>query len=484
MTMESRQPDETGSSSGLIPPATPSSPELWREILERLNEVQAGQLRLARAIESLGMIVCDALAVDPQAALSDGETTSLPRAPQRVSLAAGPSMPPNVEEQLAGSARDLAATQRTIDSLLSADVFAPAPAPAAEPTKAASTPAAAGAVTSPRYYVAPVPQESRKKTRQPVSSGAWPRGRRVARGLAREAPAMTPPSAVPNLTPAAIDALLSAEFGEASVTRDAPALRVVPATEAGPMLTALLGSQFGVGSPAPAPAPTPPPAPARVTRSPLSTAPMAPARVGMQPSGPTAGPMAGPAPSRPPQPMANPSPSPAPSRPPSTPPGGKWAPTVDPRRSMGAPTTGAPPAPPVIPRPAPAAGAAPGLVPPGAPTPTPAANHGLSAPPAPPGAQNGPNAGAGSPPVHRSPTDAASATPAPFVVPDGLTPAPPADPAVPTKPGDSAASMATEILSASPRTAVAAEPTDSAPTTLAEDVTIMAKGRRRRFRLH
>jgi hypothetical protein len=28
-----------------------------------------------------------------------------------------------------------------------------------------------------------------------------------------------------------------------------------------------------------------------------------------------------------------------------------------------------------------------------------------------------------------------------------------------------------------------AEPTESAPTTLAEDVTIMAKGRRRRFRL-
>jgi hypothetical protein len=53
---------------------------------------------------------------------------------------------------------------------------------------------------------------------------------------------------------------------------------------------------------------------------------------------------------------------------------------------------------------------------------------------------------------------------------------------VPTKRGDSAASMATEILSAAPRTPVP-DPTENAPTMLAEDVTIMAKGRRRRFRL-
>jgi hypothetical protein len=42
--------------------------------------------------------------------------------------------------------------------------------------------------------------------------------------------------------------------------------------------------------------------------------------------------------------------------------------------------------------------------------------------------------------------------------------------------------MATEILSAAPRTPIA-EPTENKPTALAEDVTIMAKGRRRRFRL-
>jgi hypothetical protein len=47
----------------------------------------------------------------------------------------------------------------------------------------------------------------------------------------------------------------------------------------------------------------------------------------------------------------------------------------------------------------------------------------------------------------------------------------------------SAASMATEILSASPHTPVAEPTTDTGPKMLAEDVTIMAKGRRRRFRL-
>jgi hypothetical protein len=51
------------------------------------------------------------------------------------------------------------------------------------------------------------------------------------------------------------------------------------------------------------------------------------------------------------------------------------------------------------------------------------------------------------------------------------------------KRGDSAASMATEILSAAPRTPVVAERSEDTPTMLAEDVTIMAKGRRRRFRL-
>jgi len=51
-----------------------------------------------------------------------------------------------------------------------------------------------------------------------------------------------------------------------------------------------------------------------------------------------------------------------------------------------------------------------------------------------------------------------------------------------TKRGDSAASMVTEILSAAPRMPES-EPTETPSPMLAEDVTIMAKGRRRRFRL-
>jgi hypothetical protein len=42
--------------------------------------------------------------------------------------------------------------------------------------------------------------------------------------------------------------------------------------------------------------------------------------------------------------------------------------------------------------------------------------------------------------------------------------------------------MATEILSAAPRVPVV-EQKENTPTMMAEDVTIMAKGRRRRFRL-
>ena len=96
MTMESRQPEGTGPNADLVRSAALSSADLWHEILERLNEVQEGQLRLARAIESLGMIVCDALSVNPQSALSGAEQTSLARPSPRVQLAAGPPAQPNV----------------------------------------------------------------------------------------------------------------------------------------------------------------------------------------------------------------------------------------------------------------------------------------------------------------------------------------------------------------------------------------------------
>src|ERR1039458_4417448 len=130
MTMDSRPPEATGSNSDLVRSAALSSADLWQEILERLNEVQEGQLKLARAIQSLGMIVCEALSVNPQAVLGGGEATSLPRSPQRVPLAAGPSAQPDVEP---ADGRDPAASQNTIDALLGTDVFVPAtPAPDVE----------------------------------------------------------------------------------------------------------------------------------------------------------------------------------------------------------------------------------------------------------------------------------------------------------------------------------------------------------------
>src|SRR5580704_1847556 len=121
MTMESRQPEGTGSNSDLVRSAALSSADLWHEILERLNEVQEGQLKLARAIESLGMIVCEALSVNPQALLPGSEATSLARTAPRVPLAAGPQVE-------ATDGRDPVASQKAIDSLLGSDVFVPAPA--------------------------------------------------------------------------------------------------------------------------------------------------------------------------------------------------------------------------------------------------------------------------------------------------------------------------------------------------------------------
>ncbi len=364
MTMESRQPEEAQSGSDLIPSAALSSADLWHEILGRLNEVQEGQLKLARAIESLGMIVCEALSVNPQAAIAGGEATALLRPPQRV-LAAGPSAPPN-GEQTPVDAHDLASTQRTIDSLLGDDVFAPA-----GPTRQMAT---TGSTTSPRFYVAPVPEESRQPAREPVASGSWPRGRRVARGLAREAPPMAGPAIVPNLTPAAIDALLAAEFGEVPAPRKAPPT-VVQATGSGTLLNSLLGSAFETVAPVPAPPGAPvnasataaaaPSVSSRPAFAPPPPPPMAPTRApSMTQPTPAPTPLATPAPSVPsaPSPLAA-RPSQPPMAAPQSPP---WSPTVDPRRSVGtpAPTAGAAAPPPVPPRTTPGAGPSPLLPPP------------------------------------------------------------------------------------------------------------------------
>ncbi|HVC71728.1 MAG TPA: hypothetical protein VNC61_15850 [Acidimicrobiales bacterium] len=525
MTMESRQPEGAGSNSDLVRSAALSSADLWHEVLERLNEVQEGQIRLARAIESLGMIVCDALSVNPQAALTGAEQTApLPRAQQRVPLAAGPP-PADIKQQVAPSERELAATQRTIDSLLSSDVFVPA-APGPESRQSAGTPspavAATGSATSPRFYVAPVPEENRNVTREPVSTGAWPRGRRVARGLAREGPSLTGPAVVPNLTPAAIDALLAAEFGDPSMA-PAPRPQMVPAAQAGPLLNALLGTQFQATASVPVP-----PA-ARPATPPVGSPPVA----AVAPSVQTA------APAPPPPPMAFPptpaSSKPAPSKPapsvpapsmrppvvPSSPPAAAtpgnapWAPTVDPRRPAppASPGSTLPGAAPFAPLRNPAAGPGPvlgpsgpaSIQPPSAAAPSAAPRPRLSGGPGVAG-MNMPNdlgSPAGGPEgaiLHRSPLDAVSGNPAPFGAPtpppDGTTatmtpdfgdpggslPQPPLEPEAPAAKRADSAAMATEILALAPNASVV-EPTESAPTMLAEDVTIMAKGRRRRFRL-
>jgi hypothetical protein len=107
-----------------------------------------------------------------------------------------------------------------------------------------------------------------------------------------------------------------------------------------------------------------------------------------------------------------------------------------------------------------------------------------------------PVVGSQSPVEPRPPLGVATGNLAPFVSPGataaepgdqtatGETTAPAGGEGEPQGKGSShsAASMATEILSVSPNTPVV-ETTEKAPTTLAEDVTIMAKGRRRRFRL-
>jgi hypothetical protein len=96
--------------------------------------------------------------------------------------------------------------------------------------------------------------------------------------------------------------------------------------------------------------------------------------------------------------------------------------------------------------------------------------------------------------LRRPPLGATSSNPAPFVAgspaPDGPPSDPSASPETPATPQgneiqthSSAASMATEILSAAPRAAEPEPAVANKPTTMAEDVTIMAKGRRRRFRL-
>ena len=91
---------------------------------------------------------------------------------------------------------------------------------------------------------------------------------------------MSGPAIVPNLTPAAIDALLAAEFGDAPAGPPSSP-PVVAARDGGPLLHSLLGAEFQALSPTPPP-PTMPLE--RVTGSPPATSDHAARRVTGSPS--------------------------------------------------------------------------------------------------------------------------------------------------------------------------------------------------------
>ena len=233
MTMESRQPEGAGSNSDLVRSAALSSADLWHEILERLNEVQEGQLRLARAIESLGMIVCDALSVNPQCGVQRrrGDASAPAHRSNVCPLAAGPRPAGTVDQQ-----------SPPVNAIWSPpnEPSTPSLAPTSSPPRRRPDVEPAPGVPRRRWRrpgrrprrasMSPRSRPEPQVAREPVSSGSWPRGRRVARGLGREAPTMTAPAVVPNLTPAAIDALLAAEFGDPSAVTGPPR-RVVPAAQ-------------------------------------------------------------------------------------------------------------------------------------------------------------------------------------------------------------------------------------------------------------
>ncbi len=71
MTIENGPPEGRPSSADVVRSVAGSSPALWHEILERLREVQESQVKLADAIEVLGLMVQDALDDDGRADLEE-----------------------------------------------------------------------------------------------------------------------------------------------------------------------------------------------------------------------------------------------------------------------------------------------------------------------------------------------------------------------------------------------------------------------------
>src|SRR5580704_18300368 len=100
MTIEHGPPEGRPSSADVVRSMAGSSPAPWHEILERLREVQESQVKLADAIEVLGLMVQDAIDDDGRADLEEPSTRApwdLPDPPDAVTDdAPGPvSVPPD-----------------------------------------------------------------------------------------------------------------------------------------------------------------------------------------------------------------------------------------------------------------------------------------------------------------------------------------------------------------------------------------------------
>jgi hypothetical protein len=180
MTMESGQHrSQPASAADLARTTTLSSTELWHEILERLREVQENQARLAAAIEGLGS--------EAQAKLGErGRRATLDRVPDQAPV---PPVPGSDSFTDVGSG--FKTSTDPADSL-NTNVKA---STQREWSGAAQVqePLAATQVTDPVFYVPPFEEQ------------------------------VLPASSVAELTPDALDALLASEFGTGPVPRHSTA---------------------------------------------------------------------------------------------------------------------------------------------------------------------------------------------------------------------------------------------------------------------
>lgn len=276
MTMESRPPEGSGPDSDLVRSMALSSGALWEEILLRLNEVQQGQARLAQAVEGLGMIVCEALAVDPTLALSAMQMAAeLPGVSERLALPSAFASAPNVagrraDEPTAAPAPAVrpapapaarsapapasptvpaAATRpapigsrsmNRINALFPPDVFAPAPPTAPHPT-GRRIPTAPGVVSTPlAFYVGSPKAEDTPAPREAAGAGALRSGVREHQRSDADSPGNP---AGPDVRPLAVDAVRAAEPDVAMAPTSAP-LTTTPAAEADLLLGRVLGTAF------------------------------------------------------------------------------------------------------------------------------------------------------------------------------------------------------------------------------------------------